>query len=115
MLITEFLLCSTYLSRRNWIVRPKRLDCGYGGNGPHIRHKIGIFNVRKATGADSINQKEAAQLADLWAQFVTSLETKLVKHSTKYLQLTQMMKKGWTLKRDKESLVLEKGRAEDCI
>ena len=91
-------------------------------------YRTGTSNVRKATGADSItmgngNQEKAAEVADIVGNMcdkygneigVAKLSDVTILPTGKYnlFSVTQMMKRGWNLKGDKEALVLEKGEQQ---
>ena len=123
---TEFLLCGlTFPEETGLLTDPNVWIADTAATVHMTPHKIGISNIRKATGADSItmgngNQEKAAQLADIVGMMCdkfgneigqAKLQDVTILPTGKYnlFSVTQMMKRGWSLKGDKEALVLEQG------
>ena len=126
---TEFLLCAlTFPEEQGLLDDPNVWIADTAATVHMTPYRNGISNVRKATGADSItmgngNQEKAAEVADIVGtmcdKFGNEIGTAKLSDVTilptgKYnlFSVTQMMKRGWGLKGDKSSMMLEKGEQQ---
>ncbi len=122
---TEFLLCALTFPEETGLLDDPNVWIEDTAATVHMTpYPSGITSVRKATGTDSItmgngNQEKAAEVADIVGtmcnEYGNEIGTAKLSDVTFFrmgkfnlFSVTQMMKRGWSLKGDKLSMVLEK-------